>query len=159
MKIAYTKRLAQLSIILGSPLLFFGCLEEPEPQAPLYTPKALESQGRGITIAHSTPYNCKILGEVEGRDYVSGRRNPTRDKLQESARNELKNEAGEVAGENRRIMLRITKEETKCMVLFKNGIKQEITCKEPVIIGKDNIVGGALLSHSVKADVFDCGEK
>lgn len=160
MKVAYAKKLAQLLIVSGSPFLFFGCIEEPEPQAPLYTPKALESQGRGVTFADSTPYNCMILGKVEGRDYVSGRRGATREKLRESVRNELKNEAGRVVGENKRIMLRITREDVRCIVLLRNGTRQEIQCNNPVSVGGDgNIVNLAFLSHSVEAEVFDCGEK
>lgn len=157
MKVAYAKKLAQLLIASGSPFLFFGCIE-PEPQDPLYTPKALESQGRGITFADSTPYNCRILGKVEGRDYVSGRRGATREKLRESAENELKNEAGRVVGENKRIMLRITKKDVRCIVLLRNGNKQEIKCNEPILFGGD-IVNGAILSYSVEAEIFDCGEK
>lgn len=158
MKVAYAKKLAQLLIASGSPFLFFGCIE-PEPQDPLYTPKALEPQSRGITVVTSTPYNCKVLGEVEGKDNVLGTRGTTRERLREGAMNDLKNTAAATANLNNRIMIKITKESMRCSITL-NGRKQEIPCTYGYELNKlPPQVAVYPLSHRIHADVYDCGEK
>ena len=68
----------KMGMAFGFGLLIVGC-GDPVPELPHYKPKSIEPQGKGITIAKSTPYNCKILGEVEGKDNTNGtRRSNTR---------------------------------------------------------------------------------
>ena len=149
------KNLISLGISIGISFLVFGCAN-PEPQLPMFKPKALEAQGKGITVAKSTPYNCIILGEVEGKDNTRGTQGATRETLREGAINDLKNEAGNVAGEGKRIMLKINKEEVLCSVLMQNGRKAVVKCNDGLPTGA---VQGELDSHRIHADVFDCGGK
>lgn len=158
MKTSLIKRLAQLLIVSGSPFLFFGCIE-PEPQDPLYIPKALESQGRGITEAKSAPYNCRVLGEVEGKDNASGTRGATKERLREGAINDLKNEAGTTTNPNNRIMIKITKEIAQCTTTL-NGKNLIVPCTYDYELNKlppQQLVYA--YSYRIHADVYDCGEK
>lgn len=142
----------------GASLLFVGC-GDPVPQLPAYKPKALEQQGKGITVAKSTPYNCKILGEVEGKDNTQGTSGATRELLREGALNDLKNEAGETAGAGKRLMLNITKEVVQCLAVIdgkKGATRATIDCTEGL---PANAQSGTLLSHRIHAQVFECGEK
>lgn len=156
MKVAYAKKLAQLLIASGSLFLVFGCAE-PKPS---YIPKALESQARGITTATSTPYNCKVLGEVEGRDDASGTQGATKERLREGAINDLRNEASSaVGGENKRIMLKINKEEIQCSAAMRGkATLQNIKCTHDYEVPKGAIII-APISYRIHADVYDCGQK
>lgn len=131
-----------------------GLFDSPEPKPP-YQPKQLEAQARGITVAKSTPYNCKILGEVEGKDNVIGKSGATRELLREGAMNDLRNEASYVAGQGTRAMLSITKEEVLCTATV-GGEMQTINCTNGLPKGAKN---GSLVSHRIHAQVFDCGDK
>lgn len=148
------KKIIFFSMGIGISLLFFGC-GDPAPSLPEYQPKALESQGRGITVAKSTPYNCKILGEVEGKDTTRGTRGAIRETLREGAINDLRNEAGATAKDGKRIMLKITKEEVQCKATFKDG-SRTVDCTNGVPQGATS---ASLLSHRIHADVFECGDK
>ncbi len=143
------KNVIFLGITCGA-LLFFAACADPKPP---YTLKALESQGRGITIAHSTPYNCKILGEVEGKDSIAGRQPTTFEKLRESAMNDLKNNAGTAVGNNKRIMLRINKEAKICQGFVKSAMIEDECSNFPQ---KSYTFPEAYRIH---ADIFECGEK
>lgn len=126
-----------------------------EPPKQPYEPKKLEAQARGITVAKSTPYNCKILGEVEGKDNVGDRSGATRELLREGAINDLRNEASYVAGEGKRAMIAITKEEVKCIATVGKA-RQNVDCTKGLPNGATN---GVLVSQRIHAQVFDCGEK
>ncbi len=145
------------ALSIGAALLLSGCFG-PEPQPlPQYTPKALEAQGKGITIAKSTPYNCVILGEVEGKDNVGNTRGVTGELLRESALNDLKNEAGNVASNGKRIMLAITKEKVMCQAKFQKDAKtQMVDCTDGTPQGA---ISARLESHRIHAQVFECGNK
>lgn len=152
------KNLISLGIGIGISFLVFGCAE-PEPQLPMFKPKSLEAQGKGITVAKSTPYNCRILGEVEGKDNTRGTQGATRETLREGAINDLKNEAGNAAGEGKRIMLKIDKEEVLCNALVQEGkqqVRKVVKCNDGL---PSNAIQGKLDSHRIHADVFDCGGK
>ena len=152
------KKLVSLGIGIGVSFLIFGCAD-PEPQLPMFKPKALEAQGKGITVAKSTPYNCKALGEVEGKDDTQGTQGATRETLREGAINDLKNEAGNVVGENKRIMLKIDKEEVLCNALVQENrqlLRKVVKCNDGL---PSNAIQGSLASHRIHADIFDCGEK
>lgn len=139
--------------MIGVPFLFFGCIDPATP-LPQFTPTALESQGKGITIANSTPYNCKILGEVEGKDDASGTQGVISEKLREGAINDLKNEAGATAP-NKRIMLRITNEKVQCRGLVRNQTR-DFDCTNGIPKGVTNVIP---ISHRIHAEVFECGDK
>ncbi|WP_110581438.1 DUF4156 domain-containing protein [Helicobacter cinaedi] len=148
----------KVGMAFGLGLLVVGC-GDPVPELPHYKPKSLEQQGKGITIAKSTPYNCKILGEVEGKDNTNGTKGATRELLREGALNDLRNEAGDAAGVGKRIMLNITNEEVLCSVVLegkKGKTQQTIKCTDGLPI---DAINGKLLSHRIHAQVFDCGEK
>lgn len=142
---------------IGMTLLLSGCFG-PEPQPlPQYTPKALEAQGKGITIAKSTPYNCVILGEVEGKDNVGNTRGVTRELLREGALNDLKNEAGNVVTGGKRIMLSITKEQVTCVAKLQGETNaRSVDCTDGAPHGT---ISAALQSHRIHAQVFECGNK
>ena len=87
-----------------------GLFDTVEPPKPQYQLKSIEAQARGVTVAKNIPYNCRILGEVEGKDNVGDRSGATRKLLRESAINDLRNEAYYVAEQGKRTMVNITKE-------------------------------------------------
>lgn len=140
----------------GIALLLSGCLEPTPQPLPQYTPKALETQGKGITIAKSTPYNCVILGEVEGKDSVGNTRGATRELLRESALNDLKNEAGNVVADGKRIMLAITKEKVTCYATLIGQANNTIDCTDGV---PREALSASLESHRIHAQVFECGAR
>ena len=49
-------------------------------------------------MVRTTPYNCRVLGEVEGSDNANGYDGATYESMRKSAYNDLKNEAVEVVG-------------------------------------------------------------
>lgn len=67
-------KVSTLGILIAS--VIAGCgisskntqLDLPPPTSPQFKPKQVEERARGITIAKSVLYNCKILGETEGKD-------------------------------------------------------------------------------------------
>ena len=120
--------------------LFSGCM------APQFTPKPLSPDSKGIAMVNSTPYSCKVLGEAEGSDEANGRMNPTIEGLRQGAINDLKNEAVEIVGLHKRVVLYIIKEEALCYWLFE-GIK---ACPA----GSSSALG-----YRVRAQIFDCGDK
>lgn len=115
------------------------------------TALALDSGARGITVAKNTPYNCKILGESEGKDDAEGKSPPSPQKLREGAVNDLRNEAVHVVGEGKRAMLAITRERVICAT--RKGGTYNCTHQEKIPAGNYPI------SHKITAQVFDCGEK
>ncbi|TLD85001.1 DUF4156 domain-containing protein [Helicobacter sp. MIT 11-5569] len=145
------KKIIFLVIVCGVLFFFVGCAAQ---QLLSYTPKSLEPHGRGITIASSTPYNCRILGEVEGKDSSSAAmQGATLEKLREGALNDLKNEAGAAVGNNRRIMLRITNEASICQGVIKGALKEGECRMFPSNIALSSI------SYRIHAEIFECGEK
>ena len=55
------------------------------PQLPAYEPKRLNEEARGIAVAYSIPYTCKLLGEVEGKDSSDGKVPPSFEDIREGA--------------------------------------------------------------------------
>lgn len=126
-----------------------------DPQLPQYEPKTLNENARGIAVAYSVPYNCKVLGEVEGKDEAQGKQGPTFEKIREGATNDLRNQAADLVRNGQRLMLSVTKEAMICQMRTKKDKYQEEDCtlwnKLP-----DN---GQILSYRIHANVFECGEK
>ena len=126
-----------------------------DPQLPVYEPKNLNETARGIAVAYSIPYNCKVLGEVEGKDEAGGKAGPTFEQIREGATNDLRNQAADLVRGGQRLMLSITKEAMICQMRTKKDKYHEEDCtlwdKIP-----DN---GQILSYRIHANVFECGEK
>ena len=129
--------LALLCAVAG---ILSGCV------APQFEPKPLLANSKGIAMGNSTPYSCKVLGEAEGSDEANGRINPAIERLRQGAINDLKNEAVEIVGLHKRVVLYIIKEEALCYWLFE-GIK---ACPA----GSSSALG-----YRVRAQIFDCGDK
>ena len=129
-----------------------GLFDTVTPPKPQYQPKSIEAQARGVTVAKNIPYNCRILGEVEGKDNVGDTSGATRELLRESAINDLRNEAFYVAGQGKRTMVNITKEVCR---IFLGGAWQSVECRDGLLPqGTQNIY-----SYRIQAQVFDCGER
>lgn len=128
--------LALLCAVAG---LLSGCV------APQFEPKPLLANSKGIATVRSTPYNCKVLGEAEGNDEANGRMNPTIDRLRQGAINDLKNEAVEIVGLHKRVVLYIVSETPLCY--YGNEL--------------DRCPRGSQFaaSYRIKAQIFDCGDK
>ena len=75
------------------------------PQLPAYEPKRLNEEARGIAVAYSVPYTCKLLGEVEGKDNSDGKVPPSFEDIREGATNDLRNHAAELVNEDSRILV------------------------------------------------------
>ncbi|MWV63074.1 hypothetical protein DCO58_00790 [Helicobacter saguini] len=126
-----------------------------DPQLPAYEPKTLNENARGIAVAYSVPYNCKVLGEVEGKDDTEGRAGPTFEKIRDGAQNDLKNQAGDLVRGGQRLMLSVTKEAMICQVRTKKDQYQEYDCT----LWNKLPTNSKILSYRIHANVFECGEK
>lgn len=138
-----------------------GCFEK-EPDRPLFKAKALEDKARGITIASSKPYNCKIVGETEGYDGVEGFAQITREKARMGAINDLKNQSVYAIKEGKKVMIAISKESMECNAypMKKEKIKWD---KQPTLVDctayKTLPKNWQIISYKVYGDLYDCGEK
>ena len=133
----------KFSIVLSS-LIFVltGCVEQPR-----FYPTKLMNEARGVTIARSTPYNCVVLGEIEGRSDTSlGAIGANLQTLRDSAINDVKNNAIYATGRDKRIMLRIFYEKATC--IYNGNI---IDCTREEI--------GLVRSYRLSAQIFECGYK
>ncbi|RDU65702.1 hypothetical protein CQA53_05955 [Helicobacter didelphidarum] len=126
-----------------------------DPQLPVYEPKTLNEAARGIAVAYSVPYNCKVLGEVEGKDEAGGKAGPTFEKIREGATNDLRNQAADLVRGGQRLMLSVTKEAMICQMRTKKDQYQEEDCT----LWDKLPTNGQILSYRIHANVFECGEK
>lgn len=126
-----------------------------QPPKPPFEPKQLEARAKGISIVKDSPYNCKVLGEAEGKDNALDKSGVTKELLRTSALNDLRNEASYIAGEGKRVMIFITKEEVLCEGTI-NGTRRSVNCAFSLPKSVKNAV---LTSYTIQAQVFDCGEK
>ena len=125
------------------------------PQLPAYEPKPLSETARGIAVAYSIPYTCKLLGEVEGRDSADGKVPPSFEDIREGATNDLRNRAAELVNEDSRILVKLTKEAMVCEMRVKDGQYEEKDCTTWQKVPQN----GKILSYRVHANVFECGSK
>lgn len=126
-----------------------------DPQLPPYEPKTLNESARGISVAYSIPYNCKVLGEVEGKDEAAGKAGPTFEQIRDGATNDLRNNAADLVRGGQRLMLSITKEAMICQVRTKKDKYQEEDCT----LWNKLPENAQILSYRISANVFECGEK
>lgn len=126
-----------------------------DPQHPPYEPKTLNENARGIAVAYSVPYNCKVLGEVEGKDEAGGKAAPTFEQIREGATNDLRNQAADLVRGGQRLMLSVTKEAMICQMRTKKDKYQEEDCTRWDKLPNN----GQILSYRIHANVFECGEK
>lgn len=125
------------------------------PQLPAYEPRKLNEEARGIAVAYSIPYTCKLLGEVEGKDNSDGRVPPSFEDIREGATNDLRNHAAELVNEDSRILLKLTKEAMTCEMRVNDGKYEERDCTAWEKIPQN----GKILSYRIHANVFECGTK
>ncbi len=125
------------------------------PQLPAYEPKKLNEEARGIAVAYSIPYTCKLLGEVEGKDNSDGKVPPSFEDIREGATNDLRNHASELVNEDSRILLKLTKEAMTCEMRVNDGkyVEKDCTAWEKI---PEN---GKILSYRIHANVFECGTR
>ncbi|STQ87120.1 hypothetical protein LS73_008130 [Helicobacter muridarum] len=126
-----------------------------DPQLPMYEPKTLNESARGIAVAYSIPYNCKVLGEVEGKDEAGGKAGPTFEQIREGATNDLRNQAADLVRGGQRLMLSISKEAMICQIRTKKDKYQEEDCT----LWNKLPANSQILSYRIHANVFECGEK
>ena len=127
-----------------------------DPQLPQYEPKMLNENARGIAVAYNMPYNCKVLGEVEGKDSANGKAGPTFEQIREGATNDLRNQAADLVRGGHRLMLSVTKEAMVCQI--REGKSNEYR-EEDCTLWSEIPDGGQILSYRIHANVFECGEK
>ena len=125
-----------------------GCVINTE----MYQGKELNPEAKGIAMVRATPYGCQVLGEAEGKDSITSRRDfygVSKEKLRDSALNDLRNQAREiVASSKKRITLRIIDEQATC-----NGGECPL---EKGDIERDSFI---ITGYKVTAQIFECGEK
>ncbi|RDU70508.1 hypothetical protein CQA66_08070 [Helicobacter aurati] len=126
-----------------------------DPQLPPYEPKTLNESARGIAVAYTMPYNCKVLGEVEGKDEAGGKAGPTFEQIREGATNDLRNQAADLVRGGQRLMLSVSKEAMICQVRTKKDKYQEEDCT----LWNKLPPNAQILSYRIHANVFECGEK
>lgn len=120
---------------------FNGCIDTTPP----FKVAQLNESARGITVARSTPYNCTVLGEIEGRSENRGY-GANLQVMRDSAINDAKNNASYVIGEGKRAMINITSEKAVCLYN-----EQQKDCTNGQV--------GRIQSYRVNAQIFDCGAK
>lgn len=136
------KLLLSSVMVTGVVTMLTGCVVT-QP----FKPKELNENAKGITTVRSTPYGCKVLGEVEGMDEDLPHSNaPTLEEARKGALNDLRNNAAEVVGKTKRVTLRIMEEKAVCFTPSGN-------C-DPDITDATMVK-----SFRVAAQVFECGEK
>lgn len=135
-----------LSILIGTSLFLSGCATE------VFTPKSLNNNARGISTVTSTPYGCKVLGEIEGKDSRPIQRRMTMivgdtlSAMREGAMNDLRNNAVEVIGNSqKRTVLKI--------------VAQQAICHNAQSCANQELEHQPIESYIVKAEVFECGDK
>lgn len=141
------KTLLNFGSLVITSLVLSGCVTQQE-----FFPKKLNGNARGIATVKSTPYGCKALGEVEGKDssaiqsemvVVVGN---TLSAVREGAMNDLRNNAVEVVGNSsKRTVLKIVYERAFCTT---NAVCQN-----------QRNTSQSIHSYLVKAEIFECGDK
>lgn len=123
--------------------LLAGCITLPPP----YIPTQLNENAKGVATTRGTPFNCKMLGEVEGKESWghNGQRLGSPEQVIEGAMNDVRNKAADVVGSAK-----------KRFVLY--VIKDDADCGSHVC-SKDVADSPVLVKYSVTAQVFECGDK
>ncbi|WP_109078516.1 DUF4156 domain-containing protein [Aggregatibacter kilianii] len=133
------KLIASLTFVTVAASVLSGCVDfDP------YVGKQLNPEARGIATVRATPYGCHVLGEAEGKDSVDQfTRGYSKEKLRDSALNDLRNQAAEIVGRsNKRITLRI--------------IEEGITCGGECSKDYPHLT---MTGYKVVGQIFECGEK
>lgn len=118
----------------------------------MFVPKTLNEEARGISTVTSTPYGCRVLGEIEGKDSRPIQRQMTMivgdtlSAMREGAMNDLRNNAVEVIGNSqKRTVLKI--------------VAQQAICHNAQSCANQELEHQPIESYIVKAEVFECGDK
>lgn len=146
------KKPLNLSTLLGLSVLLAGCATKD------FVPKQLNENAKGISTVRTTPYGCKVLGEIEGKDDIppsdgvppiaGGARlvGNSLSVMRDGAMNDLRNNAVDVVGNSKkRTVLKIVSEVAFCSA--------GVACKDQTIDSQ------YVNSYLVKAEIFECGDK
>lgn len=144
----------KFSLLLVASSILTGCVAiEGQP----FVPKSLDKKAKGIATIKTSPYGCKLLGEVEGYEAPARNRmnngviteitDITSDAVREGALNDARNKAAEIVGNSKkRTVLYLSKETPTCL----GGCS-----KNPEIFDiqwRNNDIRG----YRVSAQVFEC---
>ena len=132
------KLIVSLTFVVMTSSVLSGCVFVP------YVGKQLNPEARGIATVRTTPYGCHVLGEAEGKDSVDEfTRGYNKEKLRDSALNDLRNQAAEIVGRtNKRITLRI--------------LEEGITCGSECSKDHPHLT---MTGYKVVGQIFECGDK
>ncbi|HGO5823110.1 TPA: hypothetical protein ACK3JW_000771 [Mannheimia haemolytica] len=140
-------KLFNLSALFITSMVLAGCATQQ------YFPKTLDDKAKGISTVRTTPYGCKVLGEIEGKDnipptppMVLGNTLSSLSSLREGAMNDLRNNAIDVVGNSKkRTVLKIVSEVAFCSA--------GVDCPNQAMESQH------IHSYLVKAEIFECGDK
>ncbi|OOF46191.1 hypothetical protein BKK51_03235 [Rodentibacter trehalosifermentans] len=144
------KKILKLFSMIGISTIMVGCAIETVP----FESKKLNQEAQGISLVRETPYGCKVLGEVEGKDGIpAGETIPfqiiynhaTFLQAEEGAMNDARNEAAKVVGNS--------KKRTVLRVIDRNIYCHGGQC--PPNLSDNNIVKAV----KVRAQVFECDRR
>lgn len=140
------KQLLNLGALLGLSVLLSGCATQE------FFPKKLDDKAKGISTVRTTPYGCKVLGEIEGKDHTPIQKpmtmivGNTLSALRDGAMNDLRNNSIEVVGNSKkRTVLKIVSEVAYCA--------RGVDCPAQTMDSEH------IHSYLVKAEIFECGDK
>lgn len=140
------KTLLKLSSLIATSLMLASCATIE------YFPKTLDEKAKGIATVKTTPYGCKVLGEIEGKDESPIQPAMTMivgnslSALREGAMNDLRNNAVDVIGNSsKRSVLKIVSETAYCQA--------GVDCPNQTMESQ------SIHSYLVKAEIFECGDK
>lgn len=139
-------KLFNLSALFITSMMLAGCATQQ------YFPKTLDEKAKGIATVRTTPYGCKVLGEIEGKDNSPAQPamtviiGNTLSALRDGAMNDLRNNAVEVVGNSsKRTVLKI--------------VSEVAYCAEGVDCSNQTMESQSIHSYLVKAEIFECGDK
>lgn len=139
-------KLFNLSALFITSMMLAGCATQQ------YFPKTLDEKAKGIATVRTTPYGCKVLGEIEGKDNSPAQPamtliiGNTLSALRDGAMNDLRNNAVEVVGNSsKRTVLKIVSEVAYCAA--------GVDCPNQTMESQ------SIHSYLVKAEIFECGDK
>lgn len=140
----------ELTITKSAPYSYYKL-----PQLPVYTPKPLIEEAKGIAIVNGVPLNCKLLGETEGIDSSDGKSAPSFEVIREGALNDLRNGTMDLVDARDRIVLTPVKEAMTCEIRTENDQFEEKDCTQWTQIPNN----GKILFYRIHANVYDCGAR
>ena len=137
-------------LIYGSLLSFvlIGCVPPPAPHPKII----LHEEARKVLLSEGTMVNCRILGQVEGKDEQSGYPWVEYNQLDENAKNDLRNNAAVLNRDNKLANVRILSKEIHCQLprIGWTNCSRSYVENDPYILVK---------YVKYKGEILDCGER